>query len=298
MELSGLADGIGDAVAKSMEGMQPSIWENFLLWLYERVFGAVGNLFSSIGGMGADLFNLAWVQAFLRLFRYVGWTLFLAGLVVAVFDTAVEYQSMRRIDAKHQVLPVLYGFLAVQLFTVVPVRLYVFCGQLQGTFVHELAGLFGSEVSAGSVGEAAGTALGSMEMTGNLTNLFFLLALAWCVLKVLFANIARAGILLCQVAVGSLHLFALPKGDSEGFVLWMKQVIGLCLTAFLQITVLYLGLLTWQVSALSGLGLLIAATEVPRVAQQFGMETGMRASMRTMMQSTISFVRMTGILAH
>ena len=78
----------------------------------------------------------------------------------------------------------------------------------------------------------------------------------------------------------------------------MKQVIGLCLTAFLQITVLYLGLLTWQVSVLSGLGLLIAATEVPRVAQQFGMETGMRASMRSMMQSTVSFVNLARLVVH
>ena len=297
-DTSGFADELGRSFAESMEGMQPSIWEKFLLWLYEHVFDAVGNLFTSIGTLGADLFNMAWVQAFLRLFRYVGWTLFIAGLVVAVFDTAVEYQSMRRIDAKHQMLPMLYGFLAVQLFTVVPVRLYVFCGQLQGTFVHELASLFGAEVASGSVGEAAGNALGSIQMTGSFTNLFFLLALAWCVLKVLFANIARGGILMCQIAVGSLHLFSLPKGDSEGFVLWMKQVIGLCLTAFLQITVLYLGLLTWQVSVLSGLGLLIAATEVPRVAQQFGLETGMRASMRSMMQSTVSFVNLARIVVH
>lgn len=297
-DASGFADELGRSFAESMEGMQPSIWEKFLLWLYEHVFDAVGNLFTSIGTLGADLFNMAWVQAFLRLFRHVGWTLFLAGLVVAVFDTAVEYQSMRRIDAKHQMLPMLYGFLAVQLFTVAPVKLYVFCGQLQGTFVHELAGLFGAEVASGSVGEAAGNALGSIQMTGSLTNLFFLLALAWCVLKVLFANIARGGILMCQIAVGSLHLFSLPKGDAEGFVLWMKQVIGLCLTAFLQITVLYLGLLTWQVSVLSGLGLLIAATEVPRVAQQFGMETGMRASMRSMMQSTVSFVNLARLVVH
>lgn len=297
-EVSGLAEQIGSAVAAGLESVRETVWEKFLLWLYERVFGAVSTIFSGIGNMGTELFDMAWSRAFVRLFSYVGWTLFLAGAAVAVFDTAVEYQSMRRIDAKHQMLPMLYGFLAVQLFTVAPVKLYVFCGQLQGTFVHELAGLFGAEVASGSVGEAAGNALGSIQMTGSLTNLFFLLALAWCVLKVLFANIARGGILMCQIAVGSLHLFSLPKGDSEGFVLWMKQVIGLCLTAFLQITVLYLGLLTWQVSVLSGLGLLIAATEVPRVAQQFGLETGMRASMRSMMQSTVSFVNLARIVVH
>ena len=205
---------------------------------------------------------------------------------------------MRRIDGKHQVLPVLYGFLAVQMFTDVPVRLYVFCSRLQGTFLNELCRLFGAELNAGTIGGAAQEAVDSMEMSGNMTSIFFLIALAWCVLKVLFANISRGGILMCQIAVGSLHLYALPKGNMEGFVLWMKQVIALCLTAFLQLSILYLGLLTWQISVLSGLGLLIAATEVPRIAQQFGLETGMRANMRGMVQSTMSFVHLTRMLIH
>ena len=290
------AEEAGEAFARSMEQLQASGWEKFILWMYDRMFEAVSNLFSRIGTMGVELFDMAWVQAFLRLFRFVGWTLFLAGLMVALFDTAVEYQTMRRIDGKHQVLPLIFGFLAVHMFSEVPVRLYVFCVRLQGIFMTELGDLFQTEVAAGSLGDAAGSALEAIRMSGNLTNLFFLLALAYCVLRAFFANVSRSGILLCQIAVGSLHLFALPKGNYEGFVLWMKQVIGLCLTAFLQMTMLYLGLLTWQVHPLPGLGIIIAASEVPRVAQQFGMETGMRSSMRGMMQSTVSAVHLTRLL--
>ena len=43
---------------------------------------------------------------------------------------------------------------------------------------------------------------------------------------------------------------------------------------------------------------MIAASEVPRVAQQFGMETGMRASLRGMMQSTVSAVHLTRMISH
>ncbi|MBP5230818.1 MAG: hypothetical protein ILO68_03735 [Clostridia bacterium] len=297
-EVSGLAEQIGSAVAAGLESVRETVWEKFLLWLYERVFGAVSTIFSGIGNMGTELFDMAWSRAFVRLFSYVGWTLFLAGAAVAVFDTAVEYQSMQRIDAKHQVLPVLYGFLAVQLFSTVPVQLYVLCVRLQSSFMKDLGNVFQTEAAAGSLGEAAGSALETLRQSAGATNLFFLLALAYCVLKAFFANVSRSGILLCQIAVGSLHLFALPKGNSEGFVLWMKQVIGLCLTAFLQMTMLYIGLLTWQVRPLAGIGVMIAAAEVPRVAQQFGMETGMRTSVRGMLQSTVSAIRVAGMFVH
>ena len=39
--------------------------------------------------------------------------------------------------------------------------------------------------------------------------------------------------------------FSVPRGYSDGFWSWAKQVAGLCLTAFLQTTLLFLGLLTF-----------------------------------------------------
>ena len=57
--------------------------------------------------------------------------------------------------------------------------------------------------------------------------------LAYAVIKVFFSNLKRGGILLIQIAVGSLYMFSIPRGYIDGFTQWMKQVIGLCLTAFL-----------------------------------------------------------------
>ncbi len=78
---------------------------------------------------------------------------------------------------------------------------------------------------------------------------------------------------LIQIAVGSLYLFSVPRGYIDGFVGWCKQVIGLCLTAFLQATVLIAGLMVVKDQALLGLGLMLSAGEIPRIAGQFGLES-------------------------
>ena len=96
--------------------------------------------------------------------------------------------------------------------------------------------------------------------------------------QVFFANLKRGGILLIQIAVGSLYMFSVPRGYIDGFVSWCKQVIGLCLTAFLQATVLIAGLMVVKDHALLGLGLMLSAGEIPRIAGQFGLDTTTRAN--------------------
>ena len=56
-------------------------------------------------------------------------------------------------------------------------------------------------------------------------------------------------------------------------------MIATCLTAFLQTTILYLGLLTYQTSAILALGICLSANEVPRIAQMFGLDTSTHISM-------------------
>ena len=93
-----------------------------------------------------------------------------------------------------------------------------------------------------------------------------------------FANIKRGGILLIQIAVGSLYMFSVPRGYADGFNQWCKQVIAICLTAFMQTTLLFLGLMTFPNNMLLGLGIMLAANEVPRIAQQFGLDSSVRVN--------------------
>ena len=53
-------------------------------WFYSQVVGFLGNFFSEMGSMGAELFEMNWVQSVVLFFSYLGWALFATGLVVAV----------------------------------------------------------------------------------------------------------------------------------------------------------------------------------------------------------------------
>ena len=64
-------------------------------WFYGQVVGFLGNFFSEMGNMGAELFTMDWVQSIVLFFSYLAWALYGTGLVVACFETGVEYSGGR-----------------------------------------------------------------------------------------------------------------------------------------------------------------------------------------------------------
>ncbi|MDE6087650.1 MAG: hypothetical protein K2G25_04625 [Oscillospiraceae bacterium] len=276
---------IGDAVS--------SVWENsftttvnditeivfkaFFEWIYGLVYGGIADIFEYINGTSADIFDLAWVQAFIVLFHHLGWMLFACGFVVSIFDMAIASDSGRG-NIKDTCLNTVKGFFAASLVTVAPQRLYSLCVALQGSFAHDLLSSFIS-TSPGNVIEAAMYVIEQLSPKKTVAGLLLIVMFGYCTIKVILANIKRGGILLCQIAVGSLYLFSVPRGFTDGFYSWVKQVIATCLTAFLQTTILYLGLLTFQTHEILALGICLSANEVPRVAQMFGLDTAAHINM-------------------
>jgi hypothetical protein len=116
--------------------------------------------------------------------------------------------------------------------------------------------------------------------------------MGYAVIKVFFANLKRGGILLIQIAVGSLYMFSVPRGYSDGFYQWGKQVVGLCLTAFLQATILVAGLMVFNSNMLLGLGLMLSSSEIPRICGMFGLETGTRANIMSSVYAAQGVVNM------
>lgn len=271
-----------------------------LQWFYETIYGAVADFFTMIGNMGADIFDLDWVKATIKLFTLFGWSLFVAGVVVAVFDVAIEYQCGRA-NIKTTSINILKGFFACSLIGIVPVELYKFCISLQNTFSHDLSRIFAGTQSLSLAEQSMSVLKGSFaimaNMRFNLFNLLALIAFAYCVIKIFFANIKRGGILLIQMAVGSLYMFSVPRGYADGFNQWMKQVAAICLTAFMQTTLLYLGLLTFPGNMLLGLGIMLAANEVPRIAQQFGLDSSVKVNMMSVVHATTTAVNLTRSVA-
>ena len=292
-------NGIGDAIGGAFNGVgsaiSEAIWEAMLQWYYETIYNAIADFFTLMGNMGADLFDLAWVQATINLFVLFGWTLYVTGIIVAVFDVAIEYQSGRA-NIKTTALNILKGFFACSMIGVVPVELYKFCISLQNSLARDLS-VITAQSQSQDLGISCMTILNSCFSIGvsNIGQLFMLLcmiAFAYCVIKIFFANIKRGGILVIQMAVGSLYMFSVPRGYQDGFNQWVKQVAALCLTAFMQTTLLYLGLMTFPGNMLLGLGVMLAANEVPRIAQQFGLDSSVRVNMVNVMHATTTAVNL------
>jgi hypothetical protein len=130
----------------------------------------------------------------------------------------------------------------------------------------------------------------------SIFNLLSIIALAYCVIKIFFANIKRGGILLTQIAVGSLYFFSLTKGYTDGFFQWCKQIVALCVTAFMQMTLLYLGLLTIKTNLLLGIGVMLSANEIPRIAQMFGLDTSVKVNMMSAVHTTTTAINLTRAL--
>ncbi len=239
--------------------------------------------------MGSDLFNMPWVNQIVNLFSLLGWALFVIGIIVALFDFAIESQNGRG-DPKALALNIIKGFMAVNLFTVVPVKLYGFAIAMQSSMSADMSNLVSPEGS-GTLLDACLGVLGDM-MFGPLLMILITIMLGYSVIKVFFASLKRGGILLIQIAVGSMYMFSIPRVFTDGFVMWVKQVIATCLTAFMQSAMLVCGLILFKDYWLLGLGVMLAAAEIPRIAGLFGLETNTRPNINGVVNTAQSAVHL------
>jgi len=297
--LEALGEHLGDAFQEIGESVAAAIWDYMLRWIYELGYTAIAAFFEMINGFGVEIFEMEWIQAAVSLFVKFGWGLFVVGTIVAIFDVAIEYQHGRA-NIRSCSINIIKGFFACSLIGVMPIELYKFCISLQLIFAHDLVGAYIDSQRtnfAGLVADVMSSVFYMWNGTQGIIDIICLLAFGYCCVKLFFANLKRGGILIVQIAVGSLYMFSVPRGYTDGLKQWMKQVVAICLTAFMQTTLFYLGLLTMAENMVLGLGVMFAANEVPRIAQQFGLDSSVKVNMMSVVHTastTANLVRMVG----
>lgn len=100
-----------------------TVLDQIIDWLYGKIVGFLNDFFAMMNNMGVELFDLPWVNAITTFFSWLGWALFVVGLVVGAFECAIEYQGGRG-SIKDTALNYVKGFMAVSLFSILPVNLY------------------------------------------------------------------------------------------------------------------------------------------------------------------------------
>lgn len=268
-----------------------AILEQITDWIFSKLVGFLGEFFANLGNMGAEIFDMNWVRAIVLFFSYLAWALFLVGVIVAIFECAIEYQAGRG-NVKDTALNIIKGFFAVSLFSVLPVELYKLCISLQNTFVSEIS------LIEGTINGVGGLAMEKLSFITTLPNvsvtigIFYAFLMGYSIIKVFFANLKRGGILLIQIAVGSLYVFGIPRGNGDGFMGWAKQIIALCFTAFMQTIVLIAGLMMCSDNILLGIGVMLSSSEIPRIAGAFGLDTTTKANISSAIYSAQTAVRL------
>ena len=267
------------------------IYDQLADWIYSQIMGFLVEFFGMINNMGAELFDFVWVKAIVLFFNYLAWAMFTVGLILAVFETAIAYQNGQG-NISNTFMNILKGFMATSLVTTLPIALFKFAISMQVSLSLGLTKLT-NEVA--SIGEMALTSLSLIDkMSVSIVfGIFLLIALGYSVIKVFFNNLKRGGILLTQIAVGSLYMISVPRGYIDGFTGWSKQIIALSLTTFLQSVFLIAGLMVFRESFLLGIGLMMSANEIPRIADQFGLDTSTRGNMMSTIYATQSIVGIT-----
>lgn len=68
--------------------------------------------------------------------------------------------------------------------------------------------------------------------------------------------------------------------------------------SLLQTVILYLGLLTYTQHPLIAVGICLSATEVPRIAQMYGLDTSVRVNMMSVSHTVSMGAKAVGMLKH
>lgn len=241
----------------------------------------IAELLSFNNNITTDLFNNSAVIAFFSFVTVLGSILFIFGVGFAFGDWAIKARDGSCDNIIDTFKNAFVAFVALLSFSSVPVLLLRFtndiCLQLS-------KGL--STSSLVSIKEAIlnNTYNAETDFWSGFALPIFVIIMFICVVKLFLANMKRGGILVILIFVCPMHLFSIPRGYTDAFFSWCNQVLAISLTSFIQNFLVTLSLIIFSASTNTALDLVISAgvalsaSEAPRILQQFGLDTSMRAN--------------------
>lgn len=219
----------------------------------------------------------------------IGWMFWIIGVTIAILEIGIIYKSHSTLSesAKNLGLNIFKSFLAVSLFTTLPVKVYLFVSELS---LDVVASIF-------NLNSLSNTSLRLFDFfDSSIAKIICAGITIYAAFKVFLSVVKRACSLLILITVGSLHMVSIPRGYWDGFNSWMKQVIALCFTNFCQIAVFAAGvLLVFSPGGIAiqmaGLSCVLAANDVPKIADKYGMDTSIRTSASSAVYTISSMAR-------
>lgn len=239
----------------------------------------ISELINYNNGFSASIFDNTMVSELLVFINVLADCLFVIGIIFAIFEMGVNSHEGKGTSIADLFLNIVKGMVATACLTTMPVLLLKFTNEI----CHTTCEVFTNNAALQILYEGFSTTATSM-LNGWLIAILLIIAFI-CVFKVFLANLKRGGILITLMLIGAIHAFSVPRGYLDAFYGWCKQVIGLCVTSFMSNILIVLGALIFATNQgadlgdlVLGVGVMLAAAEVPRIAQQFGLDTSMKTN--------------------
>lgn len=267
-------------------------------WVCEGFYYVIDLFFDILDGTD-ELLETDIFQSTLMLAAYTGNVLFWIGVVLAIADIAIQYKE----GAVHQSLlntgkNLVLGYTALQLFYRVPLWLYTSICSLNSSFTRvfntnlldDLYALTEGLEDRNILYDAIG-ALIAQNPTFLLMVIILIIVLIVNLVKTMASILKKGGVLVVMCCIGSLYMFSIPRGFTDAFWSWCKQVLGLCLTTFVQVLLVYAGLaviisqgilildpIPNIILVLFATGAICVAPEVPKYMDRFGIDTSVKSN--------------------
>ena len=99
--------------------------------------------------------------------------------------------------------------------------------------------------------------------------------------------------------VGSIHMLNTPRGYWDAFWSWCRQVVALCITQFCQMMLFCGGMAVFTKSLqttnlavfFAGIGMFLAAAEVPKIADRYGLDSSLKGNAMGAVQTVAMVAR-------
>ena len=278
-----------------------------LVFLFPDMLGWLGSLAAKVSytmvaessNLFIDIFNNTTVRAFLIFLSSWGSVMFIVGVGLSLAECASSYKEGQGIDFQGIFKNIFLGLFASFGFVTIPILLYRFTMEatkilvgdsIDASIKKNLYEGFDEVVFADLDGkidftpESVKTEL-QTAIIGPIIISILAIVMACFIIKILLGNLKRSGILIILLTVCPIHLLSIPRGYTDSFYSWCKQVVGQCLTFFIQNFMLTLSMLFFAnssgitiVNMILSISILLAASEAPRILQQFGLESSVRTN--------------------
>ena len=275
-----------------------ALFPNLMKWIGAFSARLIQLLLSDVLYAFDGVFNDNSVRSYFYFLTSWGGVMFIIGVGLALAEFAASYNEGNGTDVKGTLKNIAVGLFAS--FGVVNIPILLFRFTIEAT-----NSLIGGSISSALEGQNFQSLIefralenttpeGVIESSGETVmtasggwfiGSIFCIVMFVFIVKIMLGNFKRSGILIVLLTICPIHLLSIPRGYTDGFYSWCKQVVGQCVTFFVQNFLLALSILVFANSGslslrnfLITLGILLASSEAPRILQQFGLESSVRSN--------------------